>query len=332
MSHFDLPLDQLISYRPEREEPDDFDEFWKETLDGARAAARPPSFKPAHPELRALDVYDVTFSGFAGQPVKAWLIVPRHRSGPVPVVVEYVGYGGGRGLPSWWLAWPSAGYATFVMDTRGQGGAFVPGGTPDIDPEGFEPQVAGWLTRGIMDPCRYFYRRVFTDAAMAVTAARAHPAVDRDRVVLSGGSQGGGITLAAAALDGTAAAACIDVPFLCHWRRAATLTDDAPYSELKAYLSVYRDRVDQVFRTLSYMDGVNFASRAHAPALFSVGLMDTVCPPSTVFAAYNTYAGPKEIRVWPFNGHDAGTVQQVHERMAFLDAQGIRPPEVDRHA
>ncbi|HEY5433799.1 MAG TPA: acetylxylan esterase, partial [Candidatus Limnocylindrales bacterium] len=203
-----------------------------------------------------------------------------------------------------------------------------PGATPDSDPEGMEPQVAGWLTRGIMDPSRYFYRRVFTDAAMAVTAARAHPAVDRDRVVVSGGSQGGGITLAAAALDGTAVAACVDVPFLCHWRRAATLTDDAPYSELRAYLSVYRDRVDQVFRTLSYMDGVNFASRATAPALFSVGLMDTICPPSTVFAAYNHYAGPKDIRVWPFNGHDAGQVQGVHERIAFLDAQGIRPPEV----
>jgi cephalosporin-C deacetylase-like acetyl esterase len=328
MSLFDLPLDQLVDYRPEREEPEDFDRFWADTLDEARAAARPPTFAPAHPELRALEVFDVTFSGFAGQPVKAWLIVPRHRSGPVPVVVEYVGYGGGRGLPSWWLAWPSAGYATFVMDTRGQGGAFVPGATPDSDPEGMEPQVAGWLTRGIMDPSRYFYRRVFTDAAMAVTAARAHPAVDRDRVVVSGGSQGGGITLAAAALDGTAVAACVDVPFLCHWRRAATLTDDAPYSELRAYLSVYRDRVDQVFRTLSYMDGVNFASRATAPALFSVGLMDTICPPSTVFAAYNHYAGPKDIRVWPFNGHDAGQVQGVHERIAFLDAQGIRPPEV----
>lgn len=326
MSHFDLPLDDLRTYLPDRDEPPDFDAFWQATIDAARVASSHPTFEAAHPELREIETYDVTYSGFAGHRIKAWLLVPRHRSGPIPVVVEYVGYGGGRGLPSFWLAWPAAGYATFVMDTRGQGGAMIPGATPDLDPEGFDPQVAGWLTRGILDPERYFYRRVFTDAAMAVSAVRAHPAIDPDRVVVAGGSQGGGIALAAAALDGSVAAACIDVPFLCHFRRAATLLDETPYSEIRAYLAVHRDRIDDVFRTLSYMDGMNFASRATAPALFSVGLMDTVCPPSTVFAAYNHYAGPKEIRVWPFNGHEAGTVQQVHERIRYLDAQGIRPP------
>ena len=74
MAIFDLPLDELEQYRPEREEPADFDSFWAATLDEARAARRPTEFRPAHPELRALEVLDVTFSGFAGQPVKGWLI------------------------------------------------------------------------------------------------------------------------------------------------------------------------------------------------------------------------------------------------------------------
>jgi cephalosporin-C deacetylase len=324
VSQFDLPLDELRAYLPKRDEPADFDAFWRATLDEARTAARPPRFEPAYPELRAIETYDVTFTGFAGQAIKAWLLVPRHRSGPLPVVVEYVGYGGGRGLPSFWLAWPAAGYATFVMDTRGQGAAWLPGATPDMDPDGFQPQVAGWLTRGILDPKRSYYRRLFTDAAMAVPAARAHPAVDPEQVIVAGGSQGGAIALAAAALDGSAVAACIDVPGLCHFRRATTVTDEAPHNEIRTYLSVHRDREVEVFRTLSYLDGMNFASRATAPALFSVGLMDTVCPPSIVFAAYNHYAGPKDIRVWPFNGHEAGTLQQVHERIRFLDALGIR--------
>ena len=202
VSHFDLPLDQLRTYRPEREEPADFDAFWRATLDEARAAARPPRFEPAYPELRAIETYDVTFTGFAGQEIKAWLLVPRHRSGPVPVVVEYVGYGGGRGLPSFWLGWPSAGYATFVMDTRGQGGAWVTGATPDMDPDGFEPQVAGWLTRGILDPGPLLPPAVHRCRDGALPAARAHPAIDPERVVVAGGSQGGGIALAAAALDG----------------------------------------------------------------------------------------------------------------------------------
>jgi len=67
----------------------------------------------------------------------------------MPVAVEYVGYGGGRGLPSFWLVWPSAGFAAFVMDTRGQGAAWLPGATLDMDPDGFQPLVMGWFTRGI---------------------------------------------------------------------------------------------------------------------------------------------------------------------------------------
>jgi cephalosporin-C deacetylase len=326
MAQFDLPLEELRTYLPDRDEQDDFDAFWHATLDEARAAATPPTFQPAHPELRELEVFDVAFSGFGGQRVRAWLIVPRHRSGPVPVVVQYIGYGGGRGLPSNSLEWGAAGYATFVMDTRGQGAGWVTGDTPDLDPGGLEPQGPGWLTRGIMDPSRFYYRRLVTDAAMAIPAARAHAAVNAEQVVLSGASQGGGITLAAAALDRTVAAACVDVPFLCHFRRATTITDEQPYREIRDYLATHRTRVDQVYRTLSYVDGVNMAARATAPALFSVGLMDEICPPSTVFAAYNHYAGPKEIRVWAFNGHEGGAAQQVHERIRFVDGLGIRPP------
>ena len=168
---------------------------------------------------------------------------------------------------------------------------------------------------------------MFADAVMAVAAAREHDAVDPDRLIVAGGSQGGAIALATAALDGTAIAALIDVPFLSHFRRAIELTDEHPYVELRHFLGIHRDRADDVFRTLAYFDGMNLATRATVPALFSVGLMDEICPPSTVFAAYNHYAGPKEIRVWPFNGHEAGEAQHVFEQIRFLEGLGIAPPE-----
>jgi cephalosporin-C deacetylase len=69
---------------------------------------------------------------------------------------------------------------------------------------------------------------------------------------------------------------------------------------------------------LSYFDGLNFAARAHSPALFSVGLMDDVCPPSTVFAAYNHYSAPKQIRIWPYNQHEGGETFQTIEKIKFL--------------
>ena len=109
-----------------------------------------------------------------------------------------------------------------------------------------------------------------------------------------------------------------DVPFLCHYRRATEITDANPYYEIARYCKVHRDRVEAVFQTLSYFDGVNFAARAQAPALFSVGLMDDVCPPSTVYAAYNHYDGPKQIRVYRYNQHEGGGTFQNQEKIRFL--------------
>jgi len=86
-----------------------------------------------------------------------------------------------------------------------------------------------------------------------------------------------------------------DVPFLCHYRRATEVTDDHPYEEIARYCMTHRDHVEDVFNTLSYFDGVNLGTRANAQALFSVGLRDEICPPSTVFAAYNHYKGTKDI-------------------------------------
>jgi cephalosporin-C deacetylase len=103
------------------------------------------------------------------------------------------------------------------------------------------------------------------------------------------------------------------------------VTDEHPYQELRSFLSVHRDRSDEVFRTLSYVDGLNFAVRAHAPTLMAVGLMDEICPPSTVFAAFNHYAGPKDLRVWTYNGHEAGSAQHVFEQLRFLAELGIAP-------
>jgi cephalosporin-C deacetylase len=112
-----------------------------------------------------------------------------------------------------------------------------------------------------------------------------------------------------------------DVPYLCHYRRATEITDAHPYQEIARYCLIHRDKVDQVFSTLSYFDGVNFAARAKARALFSVGLMDEICPPSTVYAAYNHYAGPKDIKVYPFNHHEGGGSYQVQEQIRFLAEQ-----------
>jgi cephalosporin-C deacetylase len=316
MAMFDKPLDVLRTYAPERCEPDDFDDFWRQTLDEARAFPLNAAFTPVDAGLQLQEAYDVTFAGWGGQPIKGWLLLPRQRSGPVPCVVEYIGYGGGRGFPSDWLLPSSAGFAHLVMDTRGQGSAWQKGDTPDADAHG-DPQFPGFVTCGIQHPDRHYYRRVFTDAVRAVEAARAHPDVD-GRVIVMGGSQGGGISLAVAGLVDDLDGVIADQPFLCHYRRASEITDALPYSEIARYCAAHPDQIEEVFSTLSYLDGVNFAVRANAKALFSVGLMDQTCPPSTIFAAYNHYAAEKDITIWPYNGHDIGGAFGRQERLRFL--------------
>ncbi|MFE0628207.1 acetylxylan esterase [Streptomyces sp. NPDC058864] len=319
----DLPLDELRRYAPQIPEPGDFDAFWAKTLTAAReAGTEPAEYRRVDSPLATVEVFDVRFPGWGGQPVAAWLLLPRGAAGPLPGVVTYIGYGGGRGLHHENLLWSAAGYAHLVVDSRGQGHD-----TPDPDPTPGPQYVGGFMTRGAEDPEHYYYRRLMTDCVRAVDALGAHPAVDASRVVVSGGSQGGGLALAVAGLAREAvAAALVDVPFLCHFRRGAETAAEGPYPELAQYLGVHR-RIDpeRLFGTLDYFDGVHFAPRATAPALFSVGLMDPVCPPSTVFAAYNRYAGPKDITVWRFGDHGGGRDSQPYEQMLWLRGLGLDP-------
>jgi cephalosporin-C deacetylase len=312
----DLPEAQLREFSPGVTEPADFDEFWSDTLAQARTHDAAPRLTPVDTPLSTLEVHDVTFPGYDGEPIRAWYRRPAGVRSPLPVVVQYVGYGGGRGHHLENLVWASAGYAHLQMDTRGQGSGWSRGDTPDSGGAG--PQIPGVMTRGIEDPRTYYYRRLFTDAVRAVDAARLLPGVDPERVVALGGSQGGAMALAVGALVPDVAAVVANVPFLCDIARAVTITDAYPFREVADYLSTHREKVDVVLRTLGYIDGVAFARRGTAPARFSAALMDSVVPPSTVFAAHNVYPAPKEIRVWPFNGHEAGAVQDDAEALAFL--------------
>ena len=317
MTYFDLSPAELRAYRPDVSEPADFDAFWERTLASSRAAGGAPIVERVASPLRTVEVFDVTFPGFAGDPIKGWLTRPAGATGRLPIVVEYLGYGGGRGLPHERLAWASAGYAHLVMDTRGQGSAWGAGGDT-ADPHGAGPALPGYMTRGIEDPEGYYYRRLITDAVLAVDAARALDGVDPERVAVTGVSQGGGLTVAVSGLAEGLAAVMPDVPFLCHFERAIGLTGRDPYDEIVRYLRVQRDAVERTFRTLSYVDGVNFAKRATAPALFSVALHDPVCPPSTVYAAANHYAAPVDVEVYPFNEHEGGQAAQWPRQQEWL--------------
>ncbi|MEV5279410.1 acetylxylan esterase [Streptomyces sp. NPDC051993] len=321
----DFGLDELVRYQPELTIPQDFDAFWRRTLADARSHGTAVKAERVTSQyaLRTVEVDDVRFPGWNGEPVAAWLLRPRGVEGPLPVVVTYIGYCGGRGLPTEHLFWSAAGYAQLVVDSRGQGHD-----TPDRGMGDGTQWVEGFMTRGIDSPENYYYRRLITDCVRAVDAVAQLPGLDGNRIVVSGGSQGGGLALAVAGLTGDRVAAVMpDVPFLCHFRRAVQIAGEGPYPEIAKYLRWHsRHRVEPTFDTLDYFDGVNFARRTTAPALFSVGLMDPVCPPSTVYAAFNHYAGEnRTMTVWPFADHGGGCGSNPPAQLSWLLDLGLAP-------
>src|SRR5699024_10735515 len=110
MALFDLPLEALWEYRPQLSEPEDLMPFWEGTLSQAREASSPLlALERVDNGLTLIDTWDVTFAGHDGSPVRAWYNRPARAEADLPVVVEYLGYGGGRGEPLERLAFSTAG-------------------------------------------------------------------------------------------------------------------------------------------------------------------------------------------------------------------------------
>ncbi|MDQ4491199.1 acetylxylan esterase [Sinomonas sp. ASV486] len=336
MPALDFPLETLRSYRGSATAPADLGDFWDATLADARKPPLDVVLEPVETGLALIDTFDVTFTGFGGARIRGWLHVPAGPRGdvqaqPLPAVVQYAGYSGGRGLPHQDTVWAQAGWAMLIMDTRGQGYGGISGDTPDPHPSAGGIAYPGLMTRGIQDPEDYYYRRLYTDAVRAIEAAQALDAVDSARIVVHGVSQGGGLAIAAASLAARAGIggviACLpDVNFLSDFRRALDVATAGPYPEIERFLVRHREMAATALRTLDYFDVSLLARWATAPASFSVALRDEVCPPSTVYAAFNNYgedsperARPaKDITEWPFNNHEGGGEHQVAAHLRRL--------------
>jgi cephalosporin-C deacetylase len=323
MPLFDLPLDQLRSYRTAAVEPPGLDEFWTRALTAAHDAATEVEVEPFEGQAYGqLAVFDVTFSGADGDRVKAWYLRPAAAGdGELPCRVTFIAYGGGRDRPAAHSLYPACGYAAFVMDTRSQGGTWSRGDTGDPGAAESGPEHPGVMSRGIASPDGYYYRRLYVDAARAVETAAGLRGVDSTRIGVGGASQGGALALAAAALRPKLVRLChADVPFLCDIERGMDIAFDPPYTELVTYLAIHPELDERARVTLRHIDNALLASRIEARTLISVALRDTVTPPSTVFAAYNAVTAPKEIVVLPYADHSQVPTSHAERQLAEFAA------------
>ncbi len=303
MPQIDMPLDQLLTYTGRNPCPTDFDEFWDRSL--AEMAAIDPEIelRPASFQARGVECFDLYYTGLGGARVHAKYLRPKNAPEPHPALVMFHGYGGSSGNWADKLGYVAQGYSVAALDVRGQAGQSQDvGGTTGRT-------SSGHFIRGIDDgPDRMLFRSVFLDCAQLAGIVMEMPEVDAGRVGAIGGSQGGALTLACAALEPRIKLAAPSFPFLCDYKRVWEMDlDIAAYTELRDYFRMFdprHDREEEVFTRLGYVDVQFLAPRIQAQTLMITGLMDTVCPPSTQFAAYNKITAPKDVLIYPDFGHE----------------------------
>ncbi|MEC0586633.1 cephalosporin C deacetylase [Bacillus spizizenii] len=312
MQLFDLPLDQLQTYKPEKTAPNDFSEFWKSSLDELAKVKAAPDLQPVDYPADGVKVYRLTYKSFGNARITGWYAVP-DKEGPHPAIVKYHGYNASYdGEIHEMVNWALHGYAAFGMLVRGQQSSE----DTSISPHG---HALGWMTKGILDKDTYYYRGVYLDAVRALEVISSFDEVDETRIGVTGGSQGGGLTIAAAALSDIPKAAVADYPYLSNFERAIDVALEQPYLEINSFFrrNGSPETEEKAMKTLSYFDIMNLADRVKVPVLMSIGLIDKVTPPSTVFAAYNHLETEKELKVYRYFGHEYIPAFQT-EKLAFF--------------
>ncbi|MFH1969966.1 MAG: alpha/beta fold hydrolase [Verrucomicrobiota bacterium] len=315
----DLPLAKLKRYRGRNPKPADFERYWDRALKEMRAVDPQVELVKSDFQTAFADCFDLYFTGVRKARIHAKYIRPRHCARPHPAVLQFHGYTGNAG--DWYdkLNYAALGFSVAALDCRGQGGT-------SEDTGGIKGTTyRGHIIRGLNDgPEQLLFRHIFLDTAQLARIVMGLPEVDADRIGAMGGSQGGGLTLACVALEPRIRRAVPIVPFLSDYKRIweMDLAKDA-YEELITYFRQFDPRHEReagIFRRLGYIDVQHLAPRIRARVLMGTGLMDTICPPSTQFAAYNKIRSPKAMVLYPDFGHEGlpGFQDKAFQFMANL--------------
>lgn len=304
---FDFSFEKLQTYTGTNPRPADFDQYWTKALAEMRATDPQVELIPSGFQAPNAECFDLYFTGTGGARVYAKLLRPKNAPAPHPAVLMFHGYSGSSGDWASKLGYVGQGYTVAALDCRGQGGLSDDGGGATGN------TLHGHIIRGLADalegkPERLLFRQIFLDTAQLAGIVMGMPDVDPTRVGATGGSQGGALTVACAALEPRIKRAAPIFPFLSDYKRVWEMDQakDA-YAELKEFFrhsDPTHAKEAQIFESLGYVDIQHLAPRIRGEIYWSMGLMDTICPPSSQFAAYNKITAPKSLETYPDFGHE----------------------------
>ncbi|MBD1381026.1 acetylxylan esterase [Metabacillus arenae] len=312
MDRYKQTISDFNNYKPMLTKREDFDDFWDSAIQLSNSTPLQETIEQMDYPINEVIVNKVTYQGIDGTPIQAYYLLPSKAPDPLPCLICFHGYGGSKGSPSRYTHWLIQGYAVLAVDARGHGKT----GESSVYTTG---HAGSWATQGLLDKKEYYYYKVYTDSKRAIDFVMNRPEINHERVGIIGGSFGGGISLAVAALDSRPKLFAADVPNMCNIELAIEQKMEGSLTAIETYLAKNPKYVDKVLETLSYFDNLNLANRIQKKIRISVALKDPVCPPQTIFGVYNHISSEKTLIVHPYAGHDApGTEEHIDQLIQFV--------------
>lgn len=283
--------------------PEDFRDFWQETVNAALAAPIEVSnfkFKTFDHPTHQVDSFQ--FIGIDGTPRYGWIAYPA----------------GARYLPAFlWV--PPYGRESKLPDDYGTREGMVSmsfnlHGETEFHQEKYRVE-RGYMGIGAGDPDTWIYRRLFQDCIIALRILQAQVQVDEEKIGVSGMSQGGGLSIWLGAFAPMVKAVCSDMPFGCALGHSIlNYAYRYPLKEMRDFADSIPVGEARVLHTLSYYDTVFHAQHCAVPTHVSVGLKDPSCRPPNVKMAFEALPGDKLLTEldWGHDWHPSMVESNLH--------------------
>lgn len=298
---------------PSADEPEDFLQYWEEQKALLRAI-------PEDMQMTKLDadsteqqtVYQFSMANINGSRVYGWLSVPT-KQGPLPAMLLVPAAGTTPYGPRWVVGWGTRGFLTM--------GIYAHNYPVDLTAETYqqlrETELKGYPTKGRDSRDTCYFRRVFLSCTRAMDYLMSRPEWDGANLLVTGSSQGGGLSLVSAGLEPKVTAIAANVPALCDHTGILI-------GRISGWPRLIEGPDKPSAAVAPYFDAVNFARHARCATVISCGFADSTCPPTSIYAAYSVLPEPKRIVPTPTMGHSQ-SAEYGALSMAFLQALGKMP-------